>query len=87
MTTFACRTCGAKWSMGPTRDYREDQQCHKCAAEWIAKLEQHASVLAEALDGYQESCGEDHARPKFDCPTCGREETVLVAYREFVQQP
>lgn len=46
----------------------------------------HANALAAALDGYQDSCGEDHPRPKFDCPTCGEEEKVLVAYREFIRR-
>lgn len=57
-------------------------------SEWVnpvyaAGLEAHAEALAEALDGYQECCGEDHPRPNFDCETCGKEERVLSNYRAF----
>jgi hypothetical protein len=48
-------------------------------------LESHAAALADALNGYQESCGEDHDRGNFDCPTCGKEERILNAYYEFIQ--
>ena len=43
-----------------------------------------AGKLAEMLDGYQESCGEEHSRPDFDCLTCGKEERVLADYRALV---
>lgn len=49
----------------------------------VQGLKRHAEALATALDGYQECCGEEHPRPKFDCPTCGKEEKVLAEYRAF----
>ena len=48
------------------------------------ELGHHAKALAEALDGYQDCCGEDHPRPDFDCPTCGKEERVLSDYRTWL---
>lgn len=61
--------------------------CRELAAVALRfdELQRHAAALAEALDGYQESCGEGHPRPKFDCLTCGEEEQVLSAYRDFMK--
>ena len=50
----------------------------------LRELGRHAKALAEALDGYQESCGEMHDRPNFDCQTCGKEERVLSDYQAWL---
>jgi hypothetical protein len=49
----------------------------------LKNLEHHAAELANALNGYQESCGEGHQRPNYECSCCGEEEMTLTAYKEF----
>lgn len=56
----------------------------KKVTQRLKKLEYHAAALADALDGYQESCGEGHPRPNYECTCCGGEEATLTAYKEFI---
>ena len=64
--------------------FRLGEQKRKLEAR-VVELEHHAAALADAMDGYQECCGEDHPRPNFECQTCGKEERVLADYRAMVK--
>lgn len=55
MTSFTCRTCGASWTMGPTRDHKEGEQCHRCAAEGNANLNAHVNELEQAIAAAMET--------------------------------
>lgn len=38
MTTYKCKTCGKTWSMGPTRDHCETEDCHICLRHRLGML-------------------------------------------------
>ena len=66
-------------NFGPRID--ADPPVVKALKAKLEALEGHAADLALALDGYQITCGEGHARPNYDCPGCGAGEAILTAYQ------
>lgn len=64
MTTLKCRTCGAHWTEGPTRDMRYDEDCRKCMASnfdnAIAEAVEALGAAVKYFESPEDGCFSDN---------------------------